>query len=208
MIARFLFGLVLGALLVGSITAAAQVPRDAEKYRREITRNARLVWGLDAPIADFAAQVEQESAWRENARSAVGAQGLTQFMPATASWLAGVYHDELGDAQPQNAAWALRAFIRYDRHLWDRVLAATDCDRMAMTLSAYNGGPGYVTRDQTDAALAGVDPLRWFDAVETVKTRGRSEANWRENRGYPKRILRTLAPRYINAGWGGSTCKP
>lgn len=204
----FVVGGLAGALLVASCETSGQtVPRQAERYKREITRNARLVWGLDAPIADFAAQIEQESAFAENARSAVGAQGLAQFMPGTAKWLAEIYAGELGEPEPQNPAWALRAFVRYDRHLWDRTLAATDCDRMAMTLSAYNGGPGYVTRDQADAALAGVDPLTWFGAVETIKTRGRSESNWRENRGYPKRILRTLAPRYVAAGWGASTCK-
>lgn len=146
--------MVLGALLSFSCDARAQVPRDAEKYRRDIVRNARLVWGLDAPIADFAAQIQQESAFREDARSYVGAEGLAQFMPSTAKWIAGAY-PELGQAQPLSPAWALRAFVRYDKHLWDRTVAATDCDRMAMTLSAYNGGQGYVTRDQVDAAAAG-----------------------------------------------------
>lgn len=207
MIARFLAGVVLGALLVASCEADAQVPRAAEKYRREIVRNARLVWGLDAPIADFAAQIEQESAFVADARSRAGAEGLAQFMPATATWIAGVYASELGPAAPRNPAWALRAFVRYDRHLWDRMLAATDCDRMAMTLSAYNGGAGYVSKDQADAVRVGVDPLRWFGAVETIRTRGRSDANWTENRNYPKRILRTLAPRYKAAGWGQSTCR-
>lgn len=205
MIGRFLVGFLIGALLVAASAAAADVPREAEKYRRDIVRNARLVWGLDAPIADFAAQIEQESAFREDARSYVGAQGLAQFMPATATWIAGAY-PELGPPQPSNPAWALRAFVQYDRHLWDRIAADSECDRMAMTLSAYNGGPGYVKRDQGDALDAGLDPRRWWDNVETVQTRGRSPANWRENRGYPRRILRALAPRYVWAGWGRSTC--
>lgn len=185
--------------------ALSQVPREADKYRREITRNARLVWGLDAPIADFAAQIQQESAFREDARSSVGAVGLPQFMPTTANWLAGIY-PELGPAQPLNAAWALRAFVTYDRYLWDGMVAANDCEHMAMALSGYNGGNAYVTRDQVDAAVAGLDPLRWFGHVETIHTRGRSAANWIENRAYPARILRMLAPRYVKAGWGISTC--
>lgn len=208
MIGRVIAGIILGALLAVSWDARGQVPREANKYRGDIVKNARLVWGLDAPIADFAAQIQKESSFLEDAQSYAGAQGLAQFMPATAKWIAGVYPEELGGPAPLSPSWALRAFVRYDRHLWDRTLAATDCDRMAMTLSAYNGGGGYVTKDQADAVIAGVDPMRWFGAVETIKTRGRSESNWRENRDYPKRILRTLAPRYVAAGWGNSTCKP
>lgn len=184
--------------------AGAQVPRDAEKYRRDITRNARLVWGLDAPVATFAAQVEQESAFREDAKSYVGASGLAQFMPATAKWISGVYPD-LDPPAPQNPAWALRALVTYDRHLWERVGGADDCQRMAKTLSAYNGGPGWVTRDERLAAERGLDPSLWFGSVETVNA-GRSPANWKENRGYPRRILQTIAPRYVAAGWGNSPC--
>lgn len=32
-----------------------------EQYRRDLTRSARLVWGLDAPVATVAAQIHQES---------------------------------------------------------------------------------------------------------------------------------------------------
>ncbi|WZB64465.1 lytic transglycosylase domain-containing protein [Achromobacter xylosoxidans] len=45
---------------------------------------------MDAPVSTFAAQIHQESAWRPGAVSAVGAQGMAQFMPATSSWIAGL----------------------------------------------------------------------------------------------------------------------
>lgn len=194
------------ALLVAFVAGAAcaQVPRDAEKYRRDIVRNARLVWGLDAPVAVFAAQVQQESEFREDAKSYVGAQGLAQFMPTTATWIAGAYRD-LDPPEPNNPAWALRALVTYDRHLWERTFAANECERAAKMLSSYNGGAGWVARDERAALAAGLDPLRWFDHVETVNA-GRSASNWRENRGYPRRILRTLAPRYVAAGWGSTPC--
>ncbi|ECW2123781.1 lytic transglycosylase domain-containing protein, partial [Salmonella enterica] len=74
---------------------------------------------------------------------------------------------------------------------------------MAMTLSAYNGGLGWVNRDRKLARSRGLDDTRWFGGVETVNA-GRSAANWRENRHYPQRILHELAPRYLS--WGGSSC--
>lgn len=69
-----------------------------------------------------------------------------------------------------------------------------------MTLSAYNGGLGWVQRDQTLAAQRGLDRQRWFGHVATVNA-GRAATNWRENRHYPQRILYELAPRYLT--WGG-----
>lgn len=186
-------------------TAGRGVPRAAAKYRADLTRNARAVWGLDAPVAVFAGQIHQESGWRETVKSPVGAQGMAQFMPATAKWISGAY-PELRANEPMNPSWALRALVTYDRHLWERVQAASSCDRMAFALSAYNGGLGWVQRDRKVAADQGLEPGRWWANVEQVNA-GRSAANWRENRGYPERILRKLAQVYASAGWGQGVCQ-
>ena len=74
-----------------------------------------------------------------------------------------------------------------------------------MTLSAYNGGLGWVWRDQKLAAAQGADSARWFDQVERYNA-GRHAAAFRENRGYPRLILRTFEPRYVAAGWGQGSC--
>lgn len=201
-------GLALGVGLVLAVAArhahAEGVPPQAVRYRADLIRNARVSWGLDAPVATFAAQVHQESRWRPDARSPVGAQGLTQFMPATARWMGNV-DPELANAQPYNPAWALRALCVYDRWLFERVHAATECDRMAMTLSSYNGGLGWIARDQAVAKRRGLDPLEWWGGLETVNA-GRSAQAWKENRGYPVRILRVLEPLYVAAGWGREVC--
>lgn len=194
---------LVGGLLFGE-ARAAELPRDALRYQRDLTRQARLVWGIDAPVATFAAQIHQESRWRSDAVSQVGAQGMAQFMPATARWISGAY-PPLADNQPTNPVWAMRALVTYDRHLWERVQAAGPCDRMAMALSGYNGGLGWVWRDQKLAAAQGADPARWFDQVERFNA-GRSAAAFRENRGYPRLILRTHEPRYVAAGWGLGSC--
>jgi hypothetical protein len=145
---------------------AAQPPQAALQYRDDVIRNARLEWGMSAPVADFAAQLHQESGWRPDAVSPVGAQGLAQFMPATADWISQLMPG-LNSREPFNPAWAIRALVSYDRWLWERVSAANNCERMAMTLSGYNGGLGWVQRDKRLASQKGLDSARWFGHVAT-----------------------------------------
>lgn len=185
-------------------TQAASIPREAQAHRSVLVRAARLEWGLGAPVATFAAQVQQESEWKPDAVSPVGAQGLAQFMPSTARWLPTVIPDT-GQPAPFNPAWALRAMVAYDLWLHQRMRAATPCDRMAMTLAAYNGGLGWVQRDTRLAATRGRNPAAWWGNVEAVNA-GRSANAFRENRGYPRRILLTLESVYEAAGWGGGSC--
>ncbi|MGS8713343.1 lytic transglycosylase domain-containing protein, partial [Salmonella enterica subsp. enterica serovar Infantis] len=66
--------------------------------------------------------------------------------------------------------------------------AKNSCPRMAFTLSAYNGGTGWVNRDKKLAAAKGVDASIWFEHVERVNA-GRTASNWRENRHNPKAII-------------------
>lgn len=194
--------ILLGVALAG--VAHAQVPSDAHPHRADLTRAARTQWGLDAPVADFAGQVHQESGWRPDAVSRVGAEGMAQFMPATARWWCDLHGMHGAECAPRNPTWALRALVGYDRWLWERIVGtADDCDRMAMTLSAYNGGLGWVQRDRALASSTGLDSSRYWGAVETVNA-GRAAWAIRENRDYPRRILHRHAPHY--AAWGRSTC--
>lgn len=180
--------------------AEVQIPRAALQYRNQLVREARAVWGLDAPVAVFAAQIHTESWWRNNTVSHVGAQGLAQFMPATAKWLPTVA-PETGRPAPFNPAWSLRACVTYDRWLWERVPGHDDRERMAFTLSAYNGGLGWVDRDRKKARGLGLDDRVWFGSVENVNA-GRGKAAFRENRNYPRLILNERQYAYIKAGWG------
>lgn len=201
--------LLLGlALLVASCQpayAADAIPHAAEQHRRTLVRAAHAEWGLHAPIATFAAQVHQESLWRVNARSPVGAQGLAQFMPATAAWMGELYPRSLGPAQPYNPGWALRAMVAFDLWLYEQNQANSECERWAFVLSGYNGGNGWVNRDRRLASAKGADQLAWFDSVERHNA-GRSAANFRENRHYPRAILLRWEPLYVAAGWGLGVC--
>lgn len=190
------FAVVLAA---AAFMAPAAVPRDAAQYQGDLTRNARFHWGISAPVATFAAQVHQESAWRTTARSQY-ASGLAQFTPDTAKWISGAYPG-LSENTPTNPAWALRALVVYDLHLWNRIAStATSCDRMAMVLSSYNGGKGWLDRDRDLATAAGDDRSRWFGHVERYTKR----ADWAktENRDYPRKILTRWQPLYVSWGPG------
>lgn len=204
----FLAALVICLFMASQ--AFAQIPQNAHKHRVTLQLEARRAFGLSAPIARFAGQIHQESGWRPDARSKY-ADGLAQFTPGTAAWIAEAYAADCAPANPFSERWAIRCMVRYDRHLFDRIrpmrAAELDaCDRWAFVLSGYNGGPGWVSRDRRLAASVGLDPDRWAGNVATVSTR----AQWAfvENRGYPRRILGELEPRYIAAGWpsDGNDC--
>ncbi|TFH43364.1 MAG: lytic transglycosylase domain-containing protein [Lysobacterales bacterium] len=177
-------------------------PLFARPYRDKLTRNARVVWGMDAPLAIFGAQVEQESAYRPLVQSKF-ANGIAQFTPATAEWI-GTKYEDLANPQPFNVDWSFRALARYDHFLYRRVEDAyDDCERWAFTLAAYNGGESWVRRDRAKAAVTGRDSRSYFGQVDTV-TSGRGESFWRENTGYPLRILKILHPQYV--AWGRGAC--
>ena len=140
-------------LLQGPRRRSEYPPRRAQ-YRTELVRSARVVWGLDAPIAVFAAQVHTESWWRNNTVSHAGAQGLAQFMPSTARWLPSVA-PETGKPAPFNPGWSLRALCTYDKWLWERTDGATDFERMAFTLFNLEGTLSGTRTEPGEAGLFG-----------------------------------------------------
>ena len=181
------------------LMAHAQVPQAAQKHRALLVRTAHAAWGLDAPVAVFAAQVHQESAWRPDAVSHVGAQGLAQFMPATTRWIA-TQSPDLAAQQPYNPAWALRALVTYDRWLYDRTPAHyLPRDRRWVALRAYNGGLGHWQREAASTGLA--QPTRAQVDAACGKAR-RAAVHCKENLGYPHRILVVIQPRYLQWGPG------
>ena len=190
-------------LLLGSARGEVRcetIPRAAYEYRSTLIRIARSVWGLDAPVAVFAAQIHTESRWRTDVVSSAGAQGLAQFMPSTAAWLPTVA-PETGTPAPFNPRWSLRALVTYNYWLHQRTSGQTPYDRMAFTLSAYNGGLGWVIKDKRLAQQQNLNPEQWFDHTEFANS-GRRGSAFDENRRYVRLILRARQHDYIRAGWG------
>jgi soluble lytic murein transglycosylase-like protein len=105
---------------------AAGVP---PRYTAKI---AELAARFDLSPSLLEAVVWQESRWRENAVSPVGARGLAQLMPGTARYLGVDTSDPF-----QN----LEGGARYLREQLDRF----DGD-LEKALAAYNAGPGRVER--------------------------------------------------------------
>lgn len=105
---------------------AAGVP---PRYSAKI---AELAARFDLSPSLLEALVWQESRWRENAVSPVGARGLAQLMPGTARYLG------VDSADPfQN----LEGGARYLREQLDRFDG-----NLEKALAAYNAGPGRVER--------------------------------------------------------------
>lgn len=186
-----------------STPSVVRIPEVSTLYRLRIEREAGRNFGLDAPVARLAAQIHQESGWRSDAASAY-AHGLAQFTPQTAAWLPTVC-PAVGEPDPWDPDWSLRAQACYMAWLHRRVptlpgSALTPCSRWSFALRAYNGGEGWLLKERRVAAKSGRDANAW-QAVELFRVR----AIWahRENIGYPRRILLTLEPAYIAAGWSG-----
>jgi soluble lytic murein transglycosylase-like protein len=105
---------------------AAGIP---PRYHAKITE---LAARFDLSPSLLEALVWQESRWRENAVSPVGARGLAQLMPGTARYLG---------VDPSDPFANLEGGARYLREQLDRF--GGDLER---ALAAYNAGPGRVER--------------------------------------------------------------
>lgn len=187
--------------VVFSQALAAGAPAAAAPYRNLLTRQARLAWGLHAPVPAMAAQVQQESAWNPRAVSRVGARGLGQVMPATATWWCDRVGLKAAACQPHNPAWALRALAGYDKYLYDRAgkrfAHLAPFDRYWLALRGYNGGEAHVTAEAATTGTA-TPTVAQIDAA--CGRARRAKAHCAENTTYPRRILLVLQPRY--AAWG------
>lgn len=135
-------GLALVIAVAGNNSAgAATCTPDAgleavpDQYRQDLA-DAAAHSGISQSV--LAAQIQQESGWKEDAVSHRGAQGLAQFMPGT--WA------EYGQGDPFNGHDAIRAQGAYMKALYDQVssLSSDPKTRIQLTLAAYNAGPGAV----------------------------------------------------------------
>lgn len=186
--------------LLGYCTLIFANPK-VDRWAPQVIRAGHFTWGLSAPTALFLAQINQESGGNPTVCSKY-ACGLTQFTPATAKWISDVYGAELGQGDVFNSTWAIRALVRYDKHIYDRMQGATPCDRFKFTLGGYNGGSGWTYRDKKLAAANGKNPLI-YDEVAPYNA-GRAPQFFRENRDYPIKIIYKHQPKFVR--FGGSVC--
>ena len=111
----------------------------------------------------MAAQGYQESQLNQNAKSAVGAIGVMQVMPATGKDM------KVGDITQTEAN--IHAGIKYMRLMIDQYYdnePMTKLDKALFAFASYNAGPGRVRQLRKEAAKRGLDPNVWFQNVEYV----------------------------------------
>ena len=111
----------------------------------------------------MAAQGFQESGLNQDAKSAVGAIGVMQVMPATGAEL------KVGDIKELDAN--VHAGVKYMRFMVDRYYKDEPMDRLnkvLFTFASYNAGPGRIRQLRKEAAKRGLDPNVWFGNVEQI----------------------------------------
>jgi len=109
------------------------------------------------------AQGFQESGLDQNAKSAVGAVGVMQVMPATGSDL------KVGDIHQIDPN--IHAGVKYVRFMIDQYYKdepMTPLNKGLFAFASYNAGPGRIAQLRREAAKRGLDPNRWFNNVELV----------------------------------------
>lgn len=143
----------LQARYLGPRGRARRVISDFDGHFQQEAGRIGWSWPLLAAVA------WQESRFRPQARSPVGASGLMQIMPDTA--------DLLGLADPTEPRAAIRAGARYLAQL-DRRWQARIPDpvqRLGFVLASYNAGPGHVDDAVALAQAAGADATRWEEVA-------------------------------------------
>ena len=137
----------------GAAQGVANVPGE---YQGVVLKAGSICPEITPPL--IAAQIEAESNWNPNAASEAGAQGMTQFMPAT--WAsAGKDGDGDGKAEinnPQDAIYSQGVYMcSLASEVKERISAGKLTGDVAqLALAAYNAGMGAV-----DAA-GGIPPYK------------------------------------------------
>jgi membrane-bound lytic murein transglycosylase MltF len=165
-----------------------------------VIAESRYWWGFDFERKTvFFAQIHQESGWDPEAKSPY-ASGLAQFTPDTADWISRLYPADLGDNNPLDVRWAIRALVKMDRWLHEKFPnAITENDRWAFVLSSYNSGLGWTLKERKSAQGKGKNIEQWWCSVqhELVK----SKRAFDESRAYVDKILFRWSPLYRSGGF-------
>lgn len=142
---------------------SATDPEEIDKFHRlaDFFRKYGDQYNIDWLL--MMAQGYQESRLDQNAKSAVGAVGVMQIMPATGKDL------KVGDIRREE--YNIHGGVKYIRFMIDQYYAnepMTDLNKGLFAFAAYNAGPGRVNQLRKEAAAKGLDPNVWFDNVERV----------------------------------------
>jgi len=104
-----------------------------------------------------------------------------------------------------NPNYQLEALVSYDKYIYNLIKwNCKDYDRLAFTLSAYNGGLGGVIKDrQLCEKTKGCDSSKWFGNVEKTSYKAKTSVSgygksfFEINREYVNNILNKRRYKYI-----------
>ena len=167
-------GTLTGNVLLKKYLGTTKYARNAFE-EQDLARFKELV-GLFQKYADqyrfdwllVAAQGYQESRLDQSVRSPVGAIGVMQVMPTTATDKA-VGIPNIEELEPN-----IHAGIKYLRFVVDKYFndpAIAPVDQALFAFASYNAGPNRIARIRGETAAAGLDPNKWFRNVELLVAR-------------------------------------
>jgi membrane-bound lytic murein transglycosylase MltF len=167
---RYARGTLLGNVVLNRYLAGTRFVTNPASQRAQSRFDALLAdftrsgMAYDLDPLMLVAQGYQESGLDQARRSARGAVGVMQLLPATAAappiGIRGIDRD---------AARNIEAAAKYLDHLRRTYVDApgiSDADRLLLAFAAYNAGPGNLRRFRQAAAQRGLDPNVWFGNVE------------------------------------------
>lgn len=153
--------------------------------------------GFTVDRALIFAMVRKESDFRSRAKSRVGAGGLMQVMPSTASYIA--KDRSLLRRTSSSQLYEPEFNIALGQQYIEYLLASQYVeDNLLMALAAYNGGPGSLSSWRREVDF-GVDPLLFIESIGFYETRDYIERVmaglwlYRLRLGQPTPSLDTLA---------------
>lgn len=183
-----------------------------EKYRSDVIRAGSICAGISPAL--IAAQIAAESNWNEKATSPAGAQGISQFMPATWNGGAGKDGDGDGKGDIHNPHDAIISQGHYMCSMLATVKSYIDAGTVSgspveLALAAYNAGVGAVqsaggipTNGETEKYVPKIiNSMATYQGVTTLTTnQGNVSATIAQAIEWAKGIANDDSHTYV---WGG-----
>jgi membrane-bound lytic murein transglycosylase MltF len=136
---------------------------ELQKYQQTVDFFKKYAAKYDVDHLLMMAQGYQESRLNQHAKSAVGAVGIMQVMPATGEQMR---VGDIHDVEPN-----IHAGVKYLRYLEDTYFGDAPMEPVVKALFAfasYNAGPGRIQELRREAQRRGLNPNLWFRNVEYV----------------------------------------
>lgn len=133
--------------------------RDAIKFLKKYSEQYEFDYLIIGALAYQESQIDQSK------RSHVGAVGVMQILPSTASDK-NVDIDNIGELESNIHAGV--KYLHFIHHRYFKDPAVDEFNQWLFTFAAYNAGPAKVAKLRKEATKMGLDPNVWFRNVELV----------------------------------------